>query len=431
MACSGQPTGDVGELSALLPELPDANVIVISFDALRPDALGAYGYPLDTSPNLDAFADHSLVFENAWSVAPKTPTSFAGVFTARYPTRVFRDWRLVSQQTLAGLFASAGYRTAAFVNSPQLAPRRGFAKGFERYRMYRGRGDARVVRDAVLWLSQNRDEKFLLWIHLIDPHSPWDWRPTAEHLYRDDYVGRFERRAANLMWLDDADELAHVRELYDGEIHAADALFGSLLDRVEALGLDSNTIVVVTSDHGEEFMEHGHLQHGYLNEENLRIPLLIRHPKGASGERVPVRVSNLDLMPTLAALVGIETDLNLDGRNLLAAEAPDRVLISVANTEAKLRAVSILAGDSKLVVHCGKRRDRELYDLSSDPGEKINRVGETSEQADALEARLWAELGLSGCADLAIATAEGGEAETRGLAPEVIEALEELGYLEE
>ncbi len=427
----GPPPGDAARLGDLLPARSDINVIVVSFDALRPDALGAYGYGRETSPHIDEFAREGLLFENAYSVAPKTPTSFAAAFTGRYPTEVFRDWHLETEQTLASAFAAAGYRTAAFSNNPQLVPERGFDRGFETYRVLPTLRDALLVNQATNWLRGQQRQKLFVWIHLLDPHAPWDYRPQSRHLYQEGYRGRFERRAARLLTLDDSEELARVRSLYDGEIHFVDRLFGELVARLRALDLYDDSLVVLTSDHGEEFMEHGHLQHGWLTEENLRIPLLIRHPALRGGERLSLRVSNLDLMPTLLALAGIEPPRSIRGRNLLRHGDERVTLAGVANTEQRRQSASILHGDTKLIVHCQGSSRRELYDLAGDPGERKNLAGERREQADRLEAQLWPLLGLAGCRDLPLGSPTGASREQRNLTPEAIEALKQLGYLEE
>jgi arylsulfatase A-like enzyme len=427
-ACQ-DPLQEPDAASALLPPRPGSPVVVVSFDALRPDALGVYGRALDISPRIDAFAREALVFENAYSVAPKTPTSFAAFFTGRHPARVFVDWRLAPVPTLAGLFADAGYRTAAFANNPQLARARGFDRGFAHYRSYTGDDDARVVRDALAWLERHSDDPIFLWVHLIDPHAPWVARPGASHLYRDDYRGRFEQRAAQLLAVEDAAELARVRSLYDGEIHTVDRLFGRLIDGLRRLGLYDEAIVVVTSDHGEEFMEHGHVQHGWLTEENVRIPLLVRHPDAPRGQRITLRVSNLDLMPMLGHAVGIPLPAGLDGGVPGQAGANAEPLTFVANTDPRILAASILDGDTKLIVHCGRRSDRELYDLAVDPGERHDLSRQRPARVEALEQALLRRLGVARCEDLALGS-PGGEAERRDLRREELDALEALGYLE-
>jgi arylsulfatase A-like enzyme len=435
-ACSGGGEGS-DDLVDLLPPRPGSNVIVVSFDALRPDALGSYGYPLQTSPAIDAFAAEAVQFENAYAAAPKTPTSFAGAFTGRHPSRVFRNWRLKTKQTLAALFHAAGYRTAAFVNNPQLVARRGFNQGFAEYRVYTDAADEHVLADVRRWLTENNDDRLFLWVHFIDPHAPWVRRPVAERLYDADYAGRFVERAEKLLALHDEDELLRVRSLYDGEVLSSDRRFAELMATLREQGLLDNSFVVLTSDHGEEFMEHGHMQHGWLNEENLHIPLLIRHPDRGRGGHRTRRVSNIDLLPTLAALAGLEAPGELDGSNLLVPATEGGLLgegapfVAVANTNRKLQAAAIRVGDAELVVYCGRRRGRELFDLASDPGERQDLSAERPEEADALAIRLWTTLSVDGCADLAMDRRRGLSRKRDGLTPRQLEALQSLGYIEE
>jgi arylsulfatase A-like enzyme len=175
-------------------------------------------------------------------------------------------------------------------------------------------------------------------------------------------------------------------------------------------------------------MEHGHVQHGWLTEENVRIPLLVRHPDAPRGQRITLRVSNLDLMPMLAHAVGIPLPAGLDGGVPGQAGANAEPLTFVANTDPRILAASILDGDTKLIVHCGLRSDRELYDLAADPGERHDLSQQRPERVEALEQALLRRLGVARCEDLALGS-PGGEAERRDLRREELDALEALGYL--
>ena len=261
------------------------------------------------------------------------------------------------------------------------------------------------------------------------PHAPWDRRNVSAHLYEEGYRGKFEHRAEGSLWEADPRELARLRALYDGEIFFADLAFGRILDHLEETRLLDNTVVVFTSDHGEEFMEHGRLQHGWLTEENIRIPLLIRHPDTIGGRRIHSRVTNLDLLPTLMDIAGLEGSGDLDGRSVLAGSDDDRPLLAVAHTSRTSQAASIREGSWKLIVRCGIVSDRFLYDLELDPGETRNLAAEATALADEMESHLWRELELEGCSELPISTT--GAAETRPLDPRTLEALKRLGYLDE
>jgi arylsulfatase A-like enzyme len=188
--------------------------------------------------------------------------------------------------------------------------------------------------------------------------------------------------------------------------------------------------VVVTSDHGEEFMEHGHVQHGWLTEENVRVPLMIRHPGVEGGVRVEARVSHFDLLPTLAALVGLPVPPGLDGRSWLEPLPMGRSLVAVANTDDALLAASLTEGRMKLIVHCGRRQSPELYDLVADPRERSNLAADRPQQVVRLAAELWRRLDVAGCESLAMTPPGRSGDATRGLANDQKEALEALGYLE-
>jgi arylsulfatase len=405
------------------------NVVVVSADALRRDALGTYGSARPTSPHIDAFARGALVFENAYTVSSVTATSFAASLTGRYSPRVFRKWRLRSDLTLASVFRDAGYSTAAFMNNPQLYAGRGFGMGFDTYEVFPALPDPQALDRALGWLEAKSSGPFLLWLHFIDPHTPWERNPAAAGFFDPSYDGKYPERAP-AMRVAEPSEVEQLRRLYDGEVMAVDRLFGRLIERLVGLGVRENTIVVFTSDHGEEFMEHGFLQHGRLTEENVAIPLILSHPDLPGGRRIASRVSNLDLLTTLAALAGIALDEETDGRNLLAP-ASAAPLLGIVDT-GKTRQASIRRGDLKLIVHCWRRgQNRELFDLALDPGERHNLLLDQLPIADRLEEELWQTVGLAGCSKLRMGRAPKDERGTDGLTREVTEALQELGYLEE
>jgi len=399
------------------------SILVVSFDALRADAVSPYGASPALTPHMQAFAETATRFELAYSPTAKTPSSFAAYLTGRHATDALVDWKIPPEMpTLAELFAAKGYATAAFLNNPALQAGRGFDRGFAAFEMLQGVDDARVVRRAQAWLER-APEPFLLWVHLIDPHTPW--LPHAEALpFYEGGEATLERGAMPpLMVIDDAAELRRARDLYRGEVHRSDRLFGELLAALDARGAAGRTAVLLTSDHGEEMMEHGLLQHGALTEENVAVPALLRVPGRRGGDVRPLW-RGVDLLPTLASLAGVDVPAGLDGVDALA-RTPDAV-VAVAHTNRGRQSASLRVGDDKLIVTCrrGAPKTRALFDLARDPDERRDRASAEPARADALEARLWAELRRSGCADLPM---------RRGVAPEVgaedRAALEALGYV--
>jgi arylsulfatase A-like enzyme len=432
---AGCRTPDGVELRRLqrhLPARPGTNVIVVSFDALRPDVLGVYGSPRGLSPHLDELARRSIVFDEAYTVAPVTPTSFAAAFTGLLPTRVFRGWRLAHDDTLARRFADAGYRTAAFVNNVQLTPARSFDTGFEHYSWFRHRPDAEVLESSSAWLAENRRERIFAWIHFFTPHAPYDYREAAAHLYDAGYDGPFRKTTGPSFDTDDPRELARIKSLYEGEVLAADELLGRLLGKLQTLGLLATSFVVVTSDHGEELKEHGGFQHGRLTEEHVRVPLVVYHPSLPAPLRSPVLVSNVDLFPTLASLAGIELDVELDGRDLTRIGTPPDWIVGVSMTGARERWLSLRRGSLKLIRTCLAQSDQQgglaLYDLAADPGESRDLHRELRDETRELQRRLRSVVGERPCA--AMQAAATGGSPTAGLSAENVEELEALGYLE-
>jgi len=289
-----------------------ASALLVTLDTTRADALACYGNPLPTSPNLDRLAAEGVLFESAHTTVPVTLPAHASMLTGLYPPRHrLRDNGVVGlaaeARTLAEVAREAGWQTAAFVGSVVLAPLFGIEQGFEHYSApartsgvdsQRPHGAERraseVVDEALAWLARrDRERPFLVWVHLYDPHHPY--APPA-----------------------DFDAAPFAGEPYLAEVAYADAQVGRLLDALRADGTLDGTAVLVTSDHGEAFGEHGEFTHGgYCFEETLRVPFLLRRPgEPRAGERSPFEVSVVDVLPTLAAALGLEVPRGIDGVDL-------------------------------------------------------------------------------------------------------------------
>jgi arylsulfatase A-like enzyme len=373
------------------------------------------------------------VFPSSHSAAPVTPTSFASLFSGHYPTRVFRGWKFEPTTSLADYFSDAGYQTAAFVNNVQLAPERGFDLGFEAYHWRRNDPDPRVLDEALRWL-ENRDRRrpLFFWLHLLRPHAPYIAREEAEHLYRERDHGRFESTTGGKFQSAKPHEIRRIEDLYYGEVWEADRLFGRFERGLRRLGLWTDSIIVLTADHGEEFREHGGFQHGRLYEEHLRVPLILYAPPAQPHVRENVRARAIDLLPTLLDLAGIEADEGLDGESLLQArddEGEPAPVIAVSMTGyPEETSLSLLQGDHKLILNCLPNRRVELYDLQRDPGERRDvHVGELAATRRLL-ATLRESIGRRPCR--AAEEAQRGYSATRSLDDESVEALRSLGYLD-
>lgn len=423
------PSAPVQDLASALPPVPDANVLIVSFDALRADALGLYGYERGTSPNLDRFAQEAVVFERAYSAAPVTPTSFAAAFSSKLPFRVFHRWNMVSDSSLAQAFQASEYSTTAAINNSQVTEERNFNLGFENYQVFQAISDDKVLEHGIQRLIEHKDNKFFFWLHFISPHSPYDYRTMATDFYDETYEGEFKTTTTARFESDNDRDAQRIRDLYDGEIFYADRIFGRLMDVLEQQGLLETTLIVVTADHGEEFLERGGYQHRYLNEETVRIPFIMRHPKVAQGFRTDTLYSNVDLWPTLAALTGIDPPQQTDGWNLLEAEGKERSLSSVAMTDGRYRGINLVQKNAKLILSCIPDLEVDLYNLAADPGE----VQDLADTDGARVRNLLQMLRLiAGTEDpcQAIEDALAGADPTQGLDEATIESLRALGYLQ-
>lgn len=420
---------DTVRLGKHLPAAPGVNVLIISFDAMRADALGLYGYDRNTSPNLDAFADEALVFDRAYTAAPVTPTSFASAFTGLYPYKALVGWEMVPSPTLAGIMQKAGYHSFALLNNVQLVAERNFNQGFEVYET--GPWEDRELLPIALATIDEAvamDRPFFGWVHFISPHTPYEFREVSAHLAEAQDDGPFAEGTGATLEIGGPEELGRVRDLYDGEIFFADHLFGELIAHLETAGVLDETLVIVTADHGEEFMDHGQLQHNSLFEEVIRIPLLVRHPAHPVGSRSDAPVLNMDLLPTIASIAGIAAPHGLDGIDLRQPFERNRHRIVTAMTNRQRYEILSEQDGRKLIQTCTPEFAEALYDLSRDPGEQQDLILDEPEVAERLSKLLRSTLLLEPC-ELIRAVARGRAPEDL-LTPEQIEELKSLGYIQ-
>ena len=326
------------------PEKTPPNLVLVSLDTLRADHLSYDGYERPTSPRLDELASRAVVFRNAissssWTL-PTHGTMLTGLLPAQHgATRVERGLP-GGVLAVAEMLRTAGYRTVAFTDGGLLDPRWGLAQGFDRYETTPGEPwlskDAAVVFGAAEeWLRENRFEPYFLFVHTYETHQPYENREGfADPFLEPGYEGRFADAAAP----DSVDpgpisaaDLRRIVALYDGEIRRLDHYLGRFLDTLEASG-GGRAGLVITSDHGEEFLEHGHVGHGHgkLYDENVRVPLIVRRPGGGEGRVSATPVTTADVVPTLLALADLPIPANLPGSSLLDL-APDRPRVSFAH----------------------------------------------------------------------------------------------------
>jgi len=397
------------------------NLLVILIDAQRADHLSSYGYARRTSPGIDAFAERGARFTRAVSVSNRTGTSMASMWTGLLPSRhgVFRTGDVLDERftTLAELLRARGYRSAAWCPNPSLDRSFGHAQGWDAYDddvLTRVDGDTRepwrrwetasaINERALRWIAADPAKPFLAWLHYRDVHGPYVPPPPWDRAFpplgkRPLTAAEIAARPPYLTLPDDGDDLQHYLAQYDGDVGYTDQRVAELLADLERRGLLRNTVVVITADHGEAFLEHGQWNHdASLYEEEVHIPLIVVQP-GGSGRVVENVVSSLDLFPTLLALAGAPTSSS-DGESLLPLLAGDpsgyRREQAFAESRASWRRVQRAVRDGKWKLIA---RDRpaafllgsslELYDLAADPREQRDLAAVEPERAAAMAAAL-------------------------------------------
>ena len=432
-------TGCAAESSPNAPK----GVVVVVVDCLRADQLAAYGAKIRAAPRLDELAAAGVVFGDAFSVGSWTRPSLPSLFTGLYPAEhglsepfLQRGRSLVQRRlppeavTIAEAFRDAGFRTAMIGEQPLLAREFQLDQGFEEYR--HREGSAAAIRKRFLdWLQDDPGAPFFAYLHLLELHWPYcpqstfgafDPTPGSPSLC----IGEKQNRKIDRR-IDPGSE-ADVRALrarYSEELLELDGEIGALFDALRARSLWEETLVVVTSDHGEELLEHGSFRHGHtLYDELLRVPLVFKPPSSwriAPGARVEGPVENRSLAPTLFELAGRAVPPDVSAPSLvpwLLGRAPAHPPAEVAIAQSS-GLYSVRKGGWKLITS-NRGRHFELFDLAADPAERENLAASHPERVAEMKAllRQWrAQL-----RPLPAAKASPLEAETT-------EGLRALGYL--
>lgn len=402
-------------------------IILVTSDALRSDVLEPYGGTEIETPALSAFAGESVVFDEAISAASWTLPACAGMFSGLAPG-VFDSigvfWSMPDEvETLAERLADRGYATAAIGMNPLLLPRHGLDQGFEHYDFYPrprqprtlgGRAISTVAPElyqtdrsseelkelTVEWVERHADRDFFLWLHFWDPHTPLGppapYRPEGEgpRSIREPWERSMEIKAGS--YDPDLEEREWLRKLYLGEVRYVDAMFGQLMEKLKELGLYEDALVVFSSDHGEEFWDHGTFGHGQsLFHELIQVPLFIKTPGGRAAERRAQPVWTVSLMPTLLDFAGIEYAADEFSapslRPLLeSSEAPVSTLPIYSETAPEVEARhrwGVRFGDFEYMQSAEGKSGEELYNLEEDPAQiddLSERAPEVSDRGDGL-----------------------------------------------
>jgi len=409
------------------PAATPTNVVLVTIDSLRADHLAAYGYARPTSPRLDALAAEGVVFERVRTQAAAPTPATASLLTGTYPSRhgALRDRSTVDEDAvlLAEVLGRAGLKAAAFSANPWITPEFGFGQGFDHFfavpreRIVRfpllllairrvnrlfdpqaelyGRLRRRIVGDvptwerdqqvtaaALAWIEANRGRPFFAYLHYMSLQQPYHAPPPLGVRFVPGGVAEpadpprtslLFSRAAEPLGDDAYDE---VIGSYDSSILFVDHLVGHLVRRLRALGILDDTIVVVTSDQGQEFYEHRNWGHGHsLYDEVLHVPLIMRHPALPTGWRSATPAMLVDVMPTILELAGLPPPAAIDGQSLVPRVrdggrdgGPDGYAEHLGSI-AEARTV-VDDGWKLIVVREGGRQWSELYDMRADRGEE-------------------------------------------------------------
>jgi arylsulfatase A-like enzyme len=404
------------------------NVLVLILDQLQADRLHCYGNPRNTSPNIDRLAQNGVRFSHFFTVAPWTSPSFASLHTSLYPSRhgVTLEWRpgapLIDKDTpmLVPMFKFHGYYTTAFVNN-------GFGgleltgRGFDEYFVGQqsvqlmnitervpGRTllGSQTTKLALSWLDEHKSQPFFLYIHFFEPHSPYDPPPADDIFKSQDYPHLFDTGydiahspAKRLAMLGDQKAIRRLYELYDGKIHFIDRYVGQILDHLQALGLQENTLVLLTSDHGELLYSHPSdyltFDHRSLYDSVMHIPLIVAGPHVPKGSVVDGLASNIDTAPTVLALAGLPPLSDAQGQSLVPLIHGEKESLNpyiFLEEDLGPPARSVRSSHYKLIRYLWTGEEL-LFDLDRDPGEQNNIVQKEAQVARDLRARLddWAK----------------------------------------
>jgi arylsulfatase A-like enzyme len=450
-------TGRLHEPEKYLPNLRNVNVILISIDTLNPKHLGCYGYDRNTSPTIDSLAKAGMLFENAFSHSPKTTPAHLSMFTSLYPSvHKVNNWnkyeggyaldhRII---TLPEILKNAGYHTAAFTGGGNVQSSIGFGSGFDVYD-----NDEQVWSSAFDWLDQNHQSKFFLFLHTFRVHSPYLPPPPYNTMFGEKYQGKiidteqglqeyFKQNynadddfpgSHELFWesVDKGNprDLKRLVALYDGCIRFMnDRMVAVLLNRLGKYDLLKNTLIIFTSDHGEEFLEHGDFLHKELYDEHIQVPLIMRFPENSYKKKiVQEQVTLIDLLPTLLDYLGLPIPEMAQGISLMSFIAGQEMNLPAFSERTDISDVPDMKKAIRTLewkyIWWPTKKMQELYNLSEDPGEQINVAEKYPEAAAGLHRQVLEWMQENESRGQTIRTF------THTLEQKTIDKLKSLGYI--
>lgn len=449
------------------------NVVLIVVDALRPDHLGINGYTRNTSPNIDKLSKEGTSFINSYCALPRTNPSMVSIFTGLYPYNhgvrlVYGNPANSSITTLAEILQNHGYKTASMSGGAAYHPL--VDKGFQEVNLLTWKIRNKIQRIlnrflnqknaplqygkiAAQWIKKNSSKQFFLCFHPIYLHWPYQIPYPFDNLYDTDYCGNhdfntlYNRKYSrgdiifgNVKLSDE--EINHAVAHYDGGINYIDKQIGEILNALHDGGIEEETLVILTSDHGENFGEHNFFfQHGAsLYETSLKVPLIFKNPK-----RIPVnkqisgRVRNMDIMPTVLDILNIPLIDEIDGKSLLPLieskkEELGEIIFAESieehfhgNKRVFMRGIKgkwrmLIEGKWKIIFIPHPQNDIfELYNITNDPDEKNNLIDKEKEIALYMKKKIL---------DFLSQQSNEGDADSSDLTEKSKKLLIKLGYLE-
>ena len=426
--------------SAAGPAAPPPNFVLISLDTLRADRLGCYGDARQLTPEIDAVCREGTAFDRAVANSPWTLPSHVSMLTGRFPRN--HGVKNVGKQipaelpVLPELLARAGYATAANVSSPKVGRRyglqRGFAQGWE-HRPTGGRAAPLQVEQSIRWMNARAKaaEPFFLFLHNFDLHTDYDPAPEHRRALVEPYAGTQRGTGRQLLALRNAGtpldpgDVRFLSQLYDAGLRELDRDLAPLFAFLRDSELGENTIVFITSDHGEEFYEHGSVLHGVtMYRETLHVPLIVWGRGVPAGERRHDLVQLSDLLPSVIELAGLTLPAGIDGTSIVPTLRGEALEARFAFAEAdwrgdELDSLRMVRDEQTKLIFNRISGAVELYDLANDPQEQGDIAAGNPDRVEQMMRALRGYLGDEKTAP-----------DRPPLSDDEIETLRALGYVE-
>jgi arylsulfatase A-like enzyme len=444
------------------------NVVLLVIDTLRPDHMSCYGYEKQTTSNIDKLAEEGFLFERCYSTSSWTLPACVSMLTGLYcQAHNANQWESkISEQLpfLPEILSDNGFYCMGVSSNPFLSVKQGFGRGFDVFddttviasaewsfpltgSQYKSivlaSTGATATRRAMEFLNDRpQDKPFFLLVHYMDCHADYVPPPPYDTNFDPNYSGKITGHVQSQRFDTNIEkrDLAHIISLYDGEIAYTDNQVGQLLDHLKALELEKDTLVILTADHGEEFLEHGNWFHGHtLYEECVKVPLVIRWPgKIPVGKSSREVISLVDVPPTVLGALGVDLPKGLHGNNLFSiingtGSTKERAVMIETALGTHLR--SIVADNFKLITSAeyqagenANNTDKMLFfDLALNPGEDTSRQIDNSRSRERLILNYANQVALLNKSTLQLDSEDTNEAITPDEGH--LERLKSLGYI--